>query len=161
MEKCPFCAAEIQDAAVVCKHCNRAIGKAPGHHYKSLQLSSAPAIFFTASPRNLIAIVVLATIAGWFRLGGGLTTFPSDMNKVQRPAVQRPVDDIHKRVLPEVLDQYNITKRNGSLIEICLHAGMVSAAYLRGNDEANYTKWKATEIADCKAAGMEPRKVGP
>ena len=111
-------------------------GKSPIRRYKSLQLGTAPAIFITARPRNLIAIALMAVIAGWFRLGGSLTTLPSDVNPAPRP-----------------VDQYNITKKNGSLIEICAEARMVSAAYRRANDEANYMKWKATEIADCKAAG--------
>ena len=154
MEKCPFCAADIQDGADFCKHCDGELGKAPVHHYKSLQISTAPAIFITANPRNLIAIAVLAVIAGWFRLGGGLTMFPSDMNKEQQPVAQKLVDDIHKKGSPDAVHQYTITKRNGSLVEICVHARIVSAAYLRENDEANYTKWKAAETADCKAAGM-------
>jgi len=153
MDKCPFCAVEIQDAAVVCEHCNRELGKSPGHHYKSLQLGTAPAIFITARPRNLIAIALIAVIAGWFRLGGGLTKFPSDMNPAQQPAAQKPAKSVHTNVSPDAVDRYNITKENGSLIEICAQARMVSAAYLRENDEINYMKWKTTEMADCKAAG--------
>jgi len=38
--------------------------------------------------------------------------------------------------------------------EICVQAGMVSAAYLQANDEPNYQKWKAIEKTDCKTAGL-------
>ncbi|MEI6707626.1 MAG: hypothetical protein WCK96_10885 [Methylococcales bacterium] len=60
----------------------------------------------------------------------------------------------YTKVINDSIDQYNITKRGDNKIEVCVHAGMVSAAFLQAKDEAGYKKWKAIEKNDCKKAGM-------
>jgi len=85
----------------------------------------------TNAVRAIVGLVVfIASI--WFFLGGGLE------NKVASDAVQ----------------EYEIAKRNGTAMDACVHAGLVAAAYLQAKDESNYQQWKATERADCAAAGL-------
>jgi hypothetical protein len=57
-------------------------------------------------------------------------------------------------VVDDSVAQYDIAKRNGTRIDACVHAGMVSAAMLQAKDEAGFKKWKATEKADCRRAGV-------
>lgn len=64
------------------------------------------------------------------------------------------LDDIKKQVADDAVNQYNIAKRQGDKIQICVQAGIVSAAYLQAEDEINYNKWKAVEKSDCTNAGM-------
>ncbi len=42
MKKCPFCAEDIQDAAIVCKHCGRDIKKDAGGATATPQRVTAP-----------------------------------------------------------------------------------------------------------------------
>ena len=64
------------------------------------------------------------------------------------------MDDIYKQVSDDSVKQYNIAKRQGDKIQICVQAGLVSASYLQANDEENYGKWKSIEKADCERAGI-------
>lgn len=82
----------------------------------------------------------------WFYFGGGLEQQATkDMGKIQ------------VQVARDMVDQYNIAKNSGTPIDVCVHAGMVSAAFLQAKDDYNYALWKRTEARDCEAAGM-PRQ---
>ncbi len=53
------------------------------------------------------------------------------------------------QVAKDAVEQYEIASRHGAASDICVHAMMVSAAYLQAKDEPNYARWKQTEKADC------------
>jgi len=61
---------------------------------------------------------------------------------------------VENKVATDAVDQYHIAVRNGTPMDRCVHAGLVSAAYIQAKDEANYKEWKAREKADCAAAGV-------
>jgi len=64
------------------------------------------------------------------------------------------VEDIYNQVALDAVDQYEIAKRQGDKISICVQAGLVSASYLQAKDEPNYIKWKKIESNDCRRAGL-------
>jgi hypothetical protein len=68
--------------------------------------------------------------------------------------VARDMQKIENQVAADSVKEYTIAKRQGDAMQICVQAGMVSAAYLQANDESNYQKWKAIEKTDCKTAGL-------
>ena len=67
---------------------------------------------------------------------------------------QASLDDIEARVAGEAVARYNMVRASGTLIDACVHAGFVAAAYLQAQDAANYERWKQTERSDCAAAGV-------
>ena len=52
----------------------------------------------------------------------------------------------------DAVRQYNIAARNGSPIDICVQAGIVAAAYLQAENEAEYARWKKIEKNNCDYA---------
>jgi hypothetical protein len=50
--------------------------------------------------------------------------------------------------------KYGVAKRNGGVLDVCVEAGLVTAAFLRAGDQARYEQWKQTEKADCVEAGL-------
>ena len=77
-----------------------------------------------------------AAVALWFFATGGIT--------------QR----IENKVASDFVTNYQIAKREGDKMQICVQAGIVTAAYLQAKDEANYRQWKQTKDADCSRAGL-------
>ena len=64
------------------------------------------------------------------------------------------MNSLYQQVSTDAVKQYEIAARQGAKIQICVQAGLVSAAYLQAKDEANYQSWKAVEKRDCSRAGM-------
>jgi hypothetical protein len=58
------------------------------------------------------------------------------------------------KVAADAVEEYAITQRSGTPIDVCVQAGLVSAAYLQAKDEENYSRAKARQNADCARAGV-------
>jgi len=122
---------------IKCKECKEEISKDAekcpkcGHPNETKQNLSA-----------LIGLIFFGAIL-WYFFGGGLE---------QQAA--NDLDSIKNQVAADSVNQYNIAKAQGDPIQICVQAGMVSAAYLQANDQVNYNTWKNIQKEDCRAAGM-------
>ena len=62
--------------------------------------------------------------------------------------------DVYQKVSRDAVDQYNIAKRQGDPIQVCVQAGLVSAAYLQEKNESSYQNWKSIQKSDCARAGI-------
>ena len=95
--------------------------------------------------QGVVAIIQIAIViaAIWYFFGGGLEK-QADAN----------LDQIKSQVAEDAVAQYRIAKNNGSAIDACVQAGMVTAAYLQAQNEAQYQSWKAIQSSDCANAGV-------
>lgn len=64
------------------------------------------------------------------------------------------MSEIHQQVADDSVSQYYLSLKGGDNIEICVHAGLVVAAFNQANDEVNYLKWKKIETRECETAGL-------
>lgn len=69
--------------------------------------------------------------------------------------VEGDMGGIYRQVVADSISQYKITLESGNSIDICVHAGIVSASYLQAQDSINYAKWKQRERVDCDGAGVQ------
>ena len=92
---------------------------------------------------KIILIVIGAIVFISFFFGGGL-----------EEQAQKDINNISSQVARDAEKQYEIAKNNGEDMDAYVQAGMVSAAYLQANDEANYKKWKEIEKAAGKKIGL-------
>lgn len=98
----------------------------------------------SANSAGAVIALLLMGVAGWYYFGGGLES-----------QANRTMQDIKDKVAADAVVQYGIAKRNGTAMDVCVQAGMVAAAYLQAQNEAQYQQWKQTEKADCAKAGIE------
>lgn len=97
-----------------------------------------------ASSVQIFIGIIVAIGAIWWFWGGGLENKTEDL-----------LSDIKKQVTQDMIDQYEIAKRQGDRMQICVQAGLVCAGYLQAKDENNYRKWKDIEYNDCLRAGIQ------
>jgi len=64
------------------------------------------------------------------------------------------MQDIHDKVASDAEEQYRMVEEHGTAIDKCVHAGLVAEAYLQGNNEESYARWKAIERLNCVNAGV-------
>jgi hypothetical protein len=131
MTACKECKKEVSDKAEACPQCGAKMPKKVG--------------FF----KGLFALIFVV-IGGLIMVG----VFMPHGNKVSNTLSGEFEKSINNKVVEDAKEQYEIVKRNGSKIEACSHAQMVSAAYVQAKDEAGLQAWKPTQKKDCRAAGM-------
>ncbi len=93
----------------------------------------------------LWGVLTVLAVAAFFTIG---------LEKLRERPRRSSLGDIYSRVASDAADKYEIAKRQGDPIQICVQAGLVSAAYLEAKDETSYARWKAVQKADCARAGM-------
>jgi len=128
MKACSECKKEISADADPCPHCGKKNPRGP------------------SKGATFVGTIVALAGAAWF-LGGG----------AQRHVEKQAADDlakIHNQVAQDAVAQFEMAKRSGDKMQACVHAGMVSAAFLQAKDEPSYRKWQATEKQECAAAGV-------
>lgn len=86
---------------------------------------------------------------------GGLTA-PHDSQSGNDASMDNPMTQIYDKTASDAVAQYGIAKRNGSPMDACVQAQVVTAAYLQAKNEAAYKQWMHTKATDCAKAGLPP-----
>jgi len=111
------------------------------------------------SKRNLIGIIILIIVGTVLFVVTSSKDYQTALYQTQQeinaPAQQKFMQDIHNKVVSDAVTQYGIARRNGTPMDVCVQAGLVSAAYLQAQDETGYKRAKETEKADCARAGLQ------
>ena len=89
-----------------------------------------------------VGSIIFIGLLVWFWIGGGWEYI-----------TEQGMTKVTNKVASDVVKQYEIAKRNGNRVDVCVHAGLVKAAYLQAKDEPNFQKWTAIEASDCAYLG--------
>ena len=164
---CKNCGKEISEDAITCPNCGAYIGEK-----KQEKKGPNGCLISCLGCLGLLiigffAMFIITGIIGAMSVSDTNTTTteqssqPTQQKDKEQSMLYKAVNNhsnpfnfIENKVADDAVDQYNIAKRQGDKIQVCVQAGLVSAAYLQAKDEPNYKKWKAIEKQDCKVAGM-------
>lgn len=141
-EQCVDCGNLVSTAAKKCPHCGRPLKK----------LVTGPRFLIV----TLAALVVLIFVSNqrYQKTQEESNVRFEETLKRARGAGAELSDRIFDDVARDQVAQYQISKRKGDAIQICVQAGMVVAAYLQAKDESEYRRWVDVRTSDCKRAGV-------
>lgn len=94
--------------------------------------------------------VVLASVSLLCLSGLGC----DEIRKMQDKAIEKEMNHLGAQVAEDQVRAYNLAKKGGDAVELCVQAGLVAECYKQAEDESNYLKWKDVERQDCRRAGV-------
>jgi hypothetical protein len=142
MKKCKDCQSDISTEAKKCPQCGR----------PNKPLISGVSIF--------IVLLAALFVGLWLRLSyvedlaaKEVADHASSIRRLQEAGVD-VMQETYDSVSSDAVAQYRIAKQQGDPIQVCVQAGLVSAAYLQAKKTVEYNKWKAIEKSACRRAGI-------
>jgi hypothetical protein len=85
-----------------------------------------------------IVSLISAIAIAWYFFGGGLES-----------QADHDLQHIEAKVATDAVKEYRMAVSSGDRTDICVHAGLVAAAYQQAHDEEDYLEWKKQEKSDC------------
>lgn len=76
-----------------------------------------------------------------------------DSKSIERK-VAADLKHIERKVALDAVKSYDLAVKGGDPIDICVHAGLVTAAWNAAHEEALYLSWKNIEKLSCEIVGM-------
>lgn len=157
---CSKCGKEISDNSSVCEYCGNQIIKVKKNKPNGCLIGCLGCL--GAIIIGFFFLIILGILVGTPEdTKNPPSTTSSNTEPKQQSALYKatqnhsnPLAIIENKVADDAVDQYNIAKRQGDKIQICVQAGLVAAAYLQAKDETNYNKWQAIKKSDCNTAGI-------
>ncbi|EGW22135.1 hypothetical protein [Methylobacter tundripaludum] len=64
------------------------------------------------------------------------------------------LQDTYYKAISDSLERYEIVKRSGTPMDICVQATVITSSYLNAKDEPNFIQWKKIKKDDCSRAGV-------
>ncbi len=84
------------------------------------------------------------------------TAEPSNLDQFIHNNANDAMKKITHKVAEDQIQQFKIALRNGgTVMDLCVQAGMVTASLLQDQDEAGYAEWKKIQKKTCQAAGID------